>query len=256
MRSMFIAPCVVLALLAPVSFADPVEALRDAEDIHVDLKQAFVTATGAVSTSQAISDEDAPPACVEKAAGSLDIVLDLGSLGAPVPVQVLFVGEKLSPTRVRWTTDTMIDICVPVEIDGSTIDIRFRRVQGMLTFDTAFDDAFTDACGVSRDVRLDDFGGDSQNFIDVEAYAFCIVSGFTRVDIKLRDIDALGYAGAATTACPGDANGDGIVDFADLSVVLTQFGQMGPDLEGDLDGNGVVDFADLSLVLTNWGLTC
>lgn len=52
---------------------------------------------------------------------------------------------------------------------------------------------------------------------------------------------------------PGDANGDGVVDFSDLNAVLSQFGQMAPDLLGDVDGDGDVDFSDLNVVLVNFG---
>ncbi|MGD9693695.1 MAG: matrixin family metalloprotease [Phycisphaerales bacterium] len=61
---------------------------------------------------------------------------------------------------------------------------------------------------------------------------------------------------AVQTPCPGDANGDGVVNFSDLNIVLGQFGQTGPGLAGDLDGNGSVNFTDLNLVLSNFGITC
>lgn len=51
----------------------------------------------------------------------------------------------------------------------------------------------------------------------------------------------------------GDVNHDGVVDFADFSAVLAQYGLSGPDLIGDANGDGVVDFADFSLVLNNYG---
>ncbi|TVQ59384.1 MAG: hypothetical protein EA379_11070 [Phycisphaerales bacterium] len=54
----------------------------------------------------------------------------------------------------------------------------------------------------------------------------------------------------------GDANGDGVVDFGDLSLVLANFGQSGANLPGDVTGNGVVDFGDLSLVLSLFGQGC
>ncbi|TVQ60896.1 MAG: hypothetical protein EA379_07370 [Phycisphaerales bacterium] len=56
--------------------------------------------------------------------------------------------------------------------------------------------------------------------------------------------------------CPGDANGDGVVDFADLSAVLANFGESGSDVPGDVTADGVVDFADLSVVLANFGSEC
>lgn len=56
--------------------------------------------------------------------------------------------------------------------------------------------------------------------------------------------------------CPGDTNGDGVVDFSDLNQVLSQFGQSGAGLAGDLNGDGVVDFLDLNIVLGVYGTIC
>jgi hypothetical protein len=58
-------------------------------------------------------------------------------------------------------------------------------------------------------------------------------------------------------ALTGDANGDGIVNFADLNLVLANFGFSGTpgSLSGDLNGDGVVNFADLNLVLSSFGAT-
>lgn len=58
------------------------------------------------------------------------------------------------------------------------------------------------------------------------------------------------------TKCPGDANGDQIVNFADLNEVLSAFGQAGADLPADLNNDGVVNFADLNIVLSNFGNSC
>ncbi len=57
--------------------------------------------------------------------------------------------------------------------------------------------------------------------------------------------------------CPGDANGDGLVNGADLSVLLSQFGQNVPPGTGaDFNGDGVVNGADLSVLLSNFGNSC
>lgn len=53
---------------------------------------------------------------------------------------------------------------------------------------------------------------------------------------------------------PGDVNGSGCVDDADLLTVLFSFGSNDPAV--DLDGNGVVDDADLLVVLFNFGVGC
>ncbi|MEP0847381.1 MAG: hypothetical protein HRF50_11270 [Phycisphaerae bacterium] len=58
--------------------------------------------------------------------------------------------------------------------------------------------------------------------------------------------------------CPGDLNGDLVVDLADLSALLTNFGAGGGMTlaDGDLDGDGDVDLADLSALLERFGATC
>jgi hypothetical protein len=56
--------------------------------------------------------------------------------------------------------------------------------------------------------------------------------------------------------CPGDSNGDGLVNFSDLNAVLASFGQSGTGLPGDVNGDKQVDFADLNLVLSNFGFPC
>ncbi|MCA9310864.1 MAG: S8 family serine peptidase, partial [Phycisphaerales bacterium] len=57
--------------------------------------------------------------------------------------------------------------------------------------------------------------------------------------------------------CPGDANGDLMVDFDDLNEVLTDWGMtVPPGTGGDVTGNGTVDFDDLNTVLENWANNC
>lgn len=54
--------------------------------------------------------------------------------------------------------------------------------------------------------------------------------------------------------CPGDVNGDGAVNLADLNLVLANFGQA--TSEGDANADGVVDLADLNLILSQFGQSC
>jgi hypothetical protein len=57
----------------------------------------------------------------------------------------------------------------------------------------------------------------------------------------------------ARVPVPGDANGDGAVDIADLSILLTDFDKTGMTWsQGDFDGSGTVDIADLGKLLTNF----
>ncbi|HMN95860.1 MAG TPA: dockerin type I repeat-containing protein [Phycisphaerales bacterium] len=54
---------------------------------------------------------------------------------------------------------------------------------------------------------------------------------------------------ALPPACPGDLNGDGVVDGADLGALLGGWGTA----IGDLNGDGVVTGADLGILLGGWG---
>ena len=54
--------------------------------------------------------------------------------------------------------------------------------------------------------------------------------------------------------CSADVTGDGVVDLADLNLVLGNFGQT--TSEGDTNKDGIVDLADLSAVLATFGTTC
>lgn len=64
---------------------------------------------------------------------------------------------------------------------------------------------------------------------------------------------------APPTGCPGDANNDNVVNFADVTSVLTFFGATynpGIDGLGDANNDGTVNFADITSVLTNFGIPC
>jgi len=57
--------------------------------------------------------------------------------------------------------------------------------------------------------------------------------------------------------CPGDANGSGTINGADLSVLLAQFGtSVTPGTGADFNGDGNVNGADLSVLLSNFGGSC
>jgi serralysin len=53
--------------------------------------------------------------------------------------------------------------------------------------------------------------------------------------------------------CPGDLNGDKVVDLSDLAILLAAFGISDA---GDIDGDGDTDLADLAILLSHWGATC
>lgn len=85
--------------------------------------------------------------------------------------------------------------------------------------------------------------------------------------LGLRSISVMNADGSATlvgafeilagaTPCPGDTNGDGLVNFADLNNVLANFGLAGVGIPGDVNDDGVVNFSDLNIILANFGANC
>ena len=64
----------------------------------------------------------------------------------------------------------------------------------------------------------------------------------------------LGAAAPATAQCPGDLTGNGLVNGADLGLVLAAWASDGTDEPGsDVNQDGIVNGADLAFVLGAWG---
>lgn len=55
-----------------------------------------------------------------------------------------------------------------------------------------------------------------------------------------------------SSACGADVDGSGAVDFADLVILLSQWGAC-PGCSADIDGSWWVDFVDVTLLLSTWG---
>ncbi len=97
-----------------------------------------------------------------------------------------------------------------------------------------------DTCGLSSEVSWDVECGTTY-YITLGAYG---ATGFgTGVIALLQDGSACSPPGD-----PADLNGDGVVDAADLSILLNCWGQACADLNGD----GGTDAADLSILLNSW----
>ena len=81
--------------------------------------------------------------------------------------------------------------------------------------------------------------------VDLDEPGYDLFTGFGRLDAA---------AAVAATPVPGDVDGNGAVNGADLAIVL---GSWGPCPEGepcaaDVDRSGAVDGVDLGLVLGGW----
>jgi len=102
-------------------------------------------------------------------------------------------------------------------------------------------------------------GNDTQNFDTTGAMSFTLTfetrqsypGGVIEVPVSFH-IDHVGwYVGAQSATPSADINGDGIVDTADLGILLGVFGTTDPT--ADLNNDGVVDTADLGVLLGQFG---
>jgi agmatine deiminase len=152
-----------------------------------------------------------------------------------VYMKTLRGGESLrggDPTSSRWISDDDNGVI--------SIDILFSSDSGQ---------TFTEI-----ETGVDDDGYESWTVPDI---------GTTHGRVRLVAYDADGQIGTDESdtditvlgsSIPGDANGDGLVDVADVLAVLSAWGAC-PDPDEcpcDFDGNGAVGVGDMLIVLAHW----
>lgn len=246
----------------------PVDDLRDSDRIYFDLRGLTYSYSGAISGGGSISDEDAPPVCIAKQSGTLDITLNLQDFGLPYNISVTLAGRALSDDIVEWSTDFYPNLCITVE----GVQVKIKRIWGKLTAQLTRQPYFVEPiCGRTFNLTAAPFGGDNGNWLNGEFYALCQEFDFTRVNAQVRSINYHATSGIdyeppdprllyqftrsqwLELILQGDVNDDGCVDDADLLQVLFAFGQTGSNLPEDLNGDGAVDDADLLIALFNFG---
>ena len=83
-----------------------------------------------------------------------------------------------------------------------------------------------------------------------DALAWGVTEATAGVDVVVMDDFIFGEP-IPVDDVPGDVDGNGLVNFSDLLLILSSFGPC-PGCSGDFDDNGAVDFYDLLVVLTNF----
>jgi hypothetical protein len=246
----------------------PVDDLRDADRIYFDLRGLTYSYSGAISGGGSVSDEQAPPVCIPKQPGSLDIALNLQDFGLPYNIPIVLAGRALSDDLVEWSTDFYPNLCLTVE----GVQVKVKRIWGKLTARLTRQPYFTEPlCGRTFNLIMVPYGGDGGNWLNGEFYALCQEFSFTRVDAQVRSIDYRATSGIdyeppdprllyqftrsqwLELILQGDVNDDGCVDDADLLQVLFAFGCSSGCGAEDVNGDGTVDDADLLTVLFNFG---
>ena len=125
--------------------------------------------------------------------------------------------------------------------------------------------ALTGHAGVSLKDLLDQWSGDqganagiilkANEAAELSGPAGADVANLTwrsseRGDVAERPKLTIDYVAAGSGI--GDANGDGLVEDGDLSLLLSSWGQNVGWANGNLSGDNTVDDSDLSLLLANW----
>ncbi|MBX3352573.1 MAG: hypothetical protein KF684_06525 [Phycisphaeraceae bacterium] len=160
---------------------------------------------------------------------------------SPFPIEISFA--TLSPVSSPATPDTTVQ--------GFTVGVSSTGVwHRHLVY--ALDFAATNGVYL---LKLELFNT-SPAIADSEPFWMVFDQNATLQDFTAAVAWAQANLGVDAPACPGDANGDGVVNFSDLNAVLSAFGQSGAGIPGDVNGDGVVNFSDLNETLSNFGVDC
>ena len=189
-----------------------------------------------------------------------------GTIGADLTVQgVVAPGGPQRMIQVVGDAVFQGSAAVDVSIEGLTPGTQHAQITVAQTatlsgtLDVVLGNGFVPQYGDTFDILLADqidgnfrdFDGDVFRLDDVNLPDIALVPQiFSNVDGSDTDVVRLTATGM------GDANVDGRVTFADLSVLQRNFNDAGDDLDwfdGDFTGDGRVTFADFSLVQLNFG---
>lgn len=250
-----------LAALVGVGYSQTlVQKMGSAGDISWRLDNSVLTVTGAITYGPEVTTSDPQRFVFRELGGAndnLDIELDLlqtfPNLG--IDYRVPLIANVLGPDLIEWSANVNPRICVPVTIDGTTVDVLITNVNGKLRGRLMTVACQDDPGGVLTHkvvIELNDEGGDAQNYLNATAYAFCIEFSSFRANVQMRQFDWKGWGGDTLPKSMGNVNADCCIDDGDLAIVLTDFGTN--EARSDLNNDGIVDDTDLAIVLNNFGL--
>jgi len=115
--------------------------------------------------------------------------------------------------------------------------------------------ASINASGAASDFIIDIVGFDSQfNLAEATISGAVQPGSITTFDVTFSP----GQEIRVTPHCPGDANGDNVVNAVDLSILASEWGRNcgQQPCRADFNQDGIVNAVDLSILAANWGRRC
>lgn len=158
----------------------------------------------------------------------------------------------VSAAHARWSTDAMMNNRVSCGA-GNEHDQRFAAAPGGGVW-VGWGQSVPGP--INFELRVQRY-----NARGVEQFAPGGIGGgvTSNNDVYAQRINADGSLGGPAVPPPrlGDANGDGFINFGDITANLANFGNSGPPfIPRDADGSGIVDFGDITTVPALFGGGC